>query len=56
MKVVETKKGENVVEVHFAKYEMKLFAEQMKKRKLSLVKCFQLLIREAFVWYLDTER
>ena len=56
MKVVESKKGENVVEVHFAKYEMKLFAGMMKERKLPLVKCFQRLIRKAFGWYFDTER
>ena len=53
MKVKESKKGENVLEVHFAKYEIKLFKEMMGKRKLSMVQCFQLLIKKAFVWYFD---
>lgn len=53
MKVEESKKGENMVEIHLSKNEMRLLNEDRKKKNRSLVKYFQLLIREAFVWYMD---
>lgn len=53
MKVEESEKGDNVVEIHFNKNEMRMLNEYRKEKNRSLVQYFQLLIRKAFVWYTD---